>query len=91
MAEQKDADPNKREQCKRYLELRPTVRDFLEELRDDDIKELRDAMRFQRSARTVTRFGRWLIVTAFAVFIAATQIGEAASKLLALLFRGSVR
>lgn len=92
MADQKDVTPVEPvKKCDRYKELRPSVRAFLEDLRDEDISELRDAMRFHRSARTVTKFGRWLVVTAIAVFIAATQLGEAMSKLVTLLFKGSGR
>ncbi len=87
----RDENEKPREHVDRYQGLRPSVRSFLEDLRDEDITELRDAMRFQRSARTVTRFGRWLIVTAVAVFITATQLGDAFTKLMAFIFKGPVK
>jgi hypothetical protein len=60
----------------RYAHLPETTRRWLESLDEDDVKEIKEAIRFQRSAKTIGTFGKWLLVTAVSVFIAAVTFGE---------------
>ncbi len=52
------------------------VKEWLATLSPDDLKEIHEAIRFQRSAKTVGRFGRVLVVTAVTIFISTVTMGE---------------
>ena len=60
----------------RFGHLPLGTREWLESLREEDLLELREAIRFQRSAKTIGRFGRALMVTIVTVFITAVTLGE---------------
>lgn len=63
------------------LELKPVVIEFLADLREEDVDQLKEAMRFHRSAKTVSKFGRWLVLALIGVFMTASHLSEAARKL----------
>jgi hypothetical protein len=65
----------------RFAHLPEPTRKFLEDLREDDIEEIKEAVRFMRSATTVGRFAKWSIISVVGFFIAASQFGEAIQKL----------
>ena len=64
----------------RFWQLPEPTRQWLEDLREDDIKELIDAIKFYRTARAVGRFNKWLIITIVTIFIGAAGFGEAILK-----------
>jgi hypothetical protein len=64
----------------RFGQLPEKTRHWLENLREDDIKELKDAVSFYRTARAVGRFNKWLIITIVTIFIGAAAFGDALLK-----------
>jgi hypothetical protein len=72
----------------RFALLPESTRRFLEELRDDDISEIREAIRFQRSAKTIGRFGKWMVITIVTAFIGAVTFGEKIAVAWRALFGG---
>lgn len=73
----------------RFTHLPEPTRRWLEQLRDDDLKDLTEAIRFHHSAKTVGRFMKWLILSAAAIFGLAAQFGEDIRKLFGLFFHGA--
>lgn len=69
-----------KEEPEHLLDLRPCVIEFLADMREEDVEQLKEAMRFHRSAKTVSKFARWLILAIIGVFMTASQLGEAARK-----------
>lgn len=62
--------------AERYSQLPEGTRKWLELLRDEDIRELKEATRFYRNAKTVGKFWRWALITVFGAFITAVTFGE---------------
>lgn len=74
----------------RFAHLPANIRAWMESLREDDIaklrelgrfssedlSELREAIRFQRSAKTIGRFGKWVLITIVSTVIATVTFGE---------------
>lgn len=74
----------------RFIHLPEPTRRWFESLREEDIAKLKklgrlseedlddlvEAIRFQRSARTIGRFGKWVIITVVSTFIGAVALGE---------------
>lgn len=78
----------------RLVELPEPIRNWLADLRDDELKTLqevvkmpaddvRDGFKMVRDLRTVGRFVRWLIISAVAVFIATVALYENVLKVFA--------
>lgn len=65
----------------RFAQLPEPTRAFLEDLREDDLKDLAEAIRFYHSVRVIGRFWKWLIITTVAIFVGAATLGEAIQKL----------
>jgi len=65
----------------RFAHLPEPTRKWLETLREDDLAEINDAIKFYRTARTLGRFGKWSIISAVAFFITVSQLGEAVQKI----------
>ena len=65
----------------RMIELTRHTQDFLIDLREEEINELQEAIKFMRSVKTVGTFGKWLIITAVGAFIGAVSLGESILKL----------
>lgn len=65
----------------RFSHLSPVTRKWLEGLRESEIDEIRDALKFVRNARTLGRFGRWLMISLIAFMLTVGQIGDALQKI----------
>lgn len=59
-----------------FAHLSAETRAWLTDLRADDIAEIKEALRFYRSSRTIGRFGRWAIVTFVTIFVGVVAFGE---------------
>lgn len=77
----------------RLIELPEETRNWLADLREDELKTLqevvkmpaddvRDGFKMVRDLRTVTRFFRWLVVGALALFLGTVAFYEAILKVL---------
>ncbi len=82
MTQQKDQDElDNREEfhspVRRFHQLPEPVREFLEQLREDDINEIKEAIRFQRSAKVVGKFSKWLIISVATALVGAVAFGKA--------------
>jgi hypothetical protein len=64
----------------RFAHLPEPTRKWLEQLREDDLSDLNEAVRFYHNIKTVGRFNKWLIITVVASFVVAVQFGEAIQK-----------
>lgn len=62
----------------RFAHLSDWKREWLEGLSRDDLQEINEAIRFQRSARTIAKFGKWALLTVVGTFISAVALGEKA-------------
>ena len=60
----------------RFAHLPEETREWLENLRGEDITELRGAIQFMREVKTVTKFGKWALMTVIATFTGAVLLGE---------------
>lgn len=69
----------------RFAQLPEPTRQWLENLREDDIKQLNEAIRFYDAARVGGRFIKWLIITVVAIFVGAAAFGEAIQKIWTLI------
>lgn len=65
----------------RYAELPARTREWLEGLNERDITTLNEAIRFQEQARTIGKFGKWLLISFAGLVISLTAFGNAVSKL----------
>lgn len=66
----------------RYAQLPPFTREFLEGLKQDDVKTLNDTMAFMRWTKTTSWFLRWAAVTIVAVFLGIAAFGDAFIKVI---------
>jgi hypothetical protein len=64
----------------RFNQLPESTRRWLENLRDDDIKEMEEERKFYRTVQTIIKFNKYLGVFIIATFIGAVQFGEAIQK-----------
>lgn len=62
-------------------ELKPEVKKFLEELDQDDIKKIESALRAYRVVELLGWFAKWSAITAFALLVALSQLGESILKI----------
>jgi hypothetical protein len=60
----------------RFIHLPPSTRQWLEQLRPQDLQEISEAVAYMRSAKVLGKFGRWFIVTLVSTFIGAVLFGE---------------
>lgn len=61
-------------------ELPPEVTKFLKGLRPDELQLLNESINFMRSAKTMGRFMKWVLITIVGAFIGTVTLGEAISK-----------
>lgn len=73
----------------RFGQLPEPTRQWLEKLREGDLEDLAEAMRFYHDFKSFRRFGRWLILTVVGVFVVSVQFGEAIQKLIGLVRKGT--
>lgn len=59
-----------------YSQVPKETREWMQSLRTEDLAEITEAIKFMRSARTVGRFGRWVLITFVAIFSGAVLLGE---------------
>ncbi|KAB2680590.1 hypothetical protein F9K78_15670 [Brucella pseudintermedia] len=65
----------------RLVELPEETREFLSQLREEDIDLLKDGLDLIRSLRTIGRFMRWLILGILAILIGIVSLYENAVKI----------
>lgn len=73
---------------RRFDQLPPDTRRFLEQLRKEDIEKINKAVRFYNLLETVGKFNSWLIVGAMTIFITFAAFGEAIRKVLGWMASG---
>lgn len=54
---------------------------FLEQLRPEEVELLKESINFMRSAKTMGRFFKWVLITIVGTFIGAAAFGEAIKTL----------
>lgn len=64
----------------RMADLPDYTQEFLKNLREEDVIELKEAMRFMKSVKTINKFLKWVIITAVSVFVATISLGESIIK-----------
>ena len=64
----------------RFGQLPESTRQWLEDLRPDDIKEMEEERKFYRTFKTVIKFNKYLGMFIIAIFVGAVQFGEAIQK-----------
>lgn len=64
----------------KLADLPKYTQEFLKDLREEDVDELKEAMQFMKSVKTVSRFMKWLIITGVSVFVATVSFGEGIMK-----------
>lgn len=67
----------------RMIELPEETREFLSQLREEDIDLMKHGLDLIRSLRTIGRFMRWVILAVLAVLIGVVSLYENTMKLLA--------
>jgi hypothetical protein len=65
----------------KMIELPKHTQDFLIELREEEVDELMEAIKFMRSIKTVGKFVKWVIITAVGAFIGMVSLGESILKI----------
>lgn len=74
--------------AERYAELPEKTREWLENLRPEDITEITVMRDTFNKARIIAKFGRWLFLTVIAAIIMGATFGESVAKLLRLFHGG---
>lgn len=74
----------------RYTKLPEHTREFLEDLREEEIDDLRETIEFYRSVKTVGRFMKWLIILMVGAFIGSIALAENVAKVITW-FKGAPR
>ena len=72
----------------RFAHLPEPTRRWLEDLRQDDINKIIEAVKFWNTMRSWGKVTKWLILTMVAVFLGAMAVGEGILKLLGWIARG---
>ena len=63
------------------LRLDERTAKFLEQLRPEEVELLKESINFMRSAKTMGRFFKWMLITIVGTFIGAAAFGEAIKSL----------
>lgn len=74
---------------KRFAHLPEPTREWLEQLREDDIREINDALRFWRAIRAGSWLIKWSVGLFLAMFLGIVAFGEAIQKLLSWISLGA--
>lgn len=72
----------------RFAHLPEPTRKWLEQLREDDISEITEAVQLVRSIRAWGKITKWLIWTAVATFLGVVGFGEGILKVLGWFAHG---
>lgn len=67
----------------RMAELPEETREFLAQLREDDIQTLKDGVRLVNAIKTVGSFFKWLIVGILGFVVGIVMLGESVGKIIA--------
>lgn len=68
-------------EAKRFDDLPVRTKEFLTNLRDDEIDTLNDGIRLVSAIRTVGTFMKWVIVGLIGILAGFVMIGESISKI----------
>lgn len=71
---------NPEDPAQHFATLPEHTKEFLRELRPEEIRELREGIEMLRNISTVSRFLRWTIITIVAVFVTIVSLGESIAK-----------
>ncbi len=74
-------------EAKKFDDLPPRTKEFLSNLRDDEIDTLNDGIRLVGAIRTVGTFAKWVIVGIIGIFAGVVMLGESIQKI-AVWLRG---
>ena len=74
-------------EAKRFDDLPERTKDFLLNLRDDEIDTMNDGIRLVGAIRTVGTFVKWVIVGVVGLFAGVVMFGESIARI-AAWFRG---
>jgi len=69
--------------AKRFDDLSPKTKDFLSNLRDEEVETLGDGIRLVNAIRTVGTFMKWAIVGFLGFVVGLVMLGESALKIMA--------
>ena len=70
-------------EAKRFDDLPERTKDFLLNLRDDEIDTMNDGIRLVGAIRTVGTFVKWVIVGIIGIFAGVVMFGESVMKIMA--------
>lgn len=68
-------------EARRFDDLPARTKDFLSNLRDEEIDTLNDGIRLVSAIRTVGTFMKWVIVGLIGILAGFVMIGESVSKI----------
>ena len=71
----------------RFWQLPEPTRQWLENLRPDDIKELNDAVKFYHATAVGGKFVKWLAYVIVAIFVGSAALGHAIQDLWSWMFK----
>jgi hypothetical protein len=67
--------------AERFNQLPEAVKQWLENLREEDIQEFNDAVKLFRTVNSGGRMVKWTAYTIIAMFVGAAALGDALQKL----------
>lgn len=67
----------------RMVELPEETREFLSQLREDDIRTLKDGLRLVTATMIVGKFVKWVIVGVLGIAVGIVMFGESVAKIAA--------
>jgi hypothetical protein len=73
------------EHARRFDDLSPKTKEFLSNLRDEEVATLNDGIRLVQAIRTVGTFMKWLIVGAIGIIVGVVMLGESVGKIVGWL------
>lgn len=68
---------------RRFDDLPDEIKDFLINLRPDEVKTLAEGIRLVNAVHTVGAFVKWLIVGIVGIFFGVVMLGESIAKVVA--------
>lgn len=71
--------------AKRFDDLSPKTKEFLSELRDEEVETLKDGMRLVTATMIVGKFVKWCIVGVLGIAVGIVMFGESVAKIAAWL------
>lgn len=74
--------------AKKFDDLPERTKQFLSDLRPDEVDTLNDGIRLVRSIATVGAFMKWAIVGILGIAVGIVMFGESVAKIMAWMARG---